>query len=141
MKTFFHQNESDGDDLSAQIQSACDGLVYVSETDAPVTSFRPSETSAEESLAILAELGRADSEPVETIDFNRFFGKLTSVKDWFDAAHKERAHRFLKLQRLLEAHLSDLTVLRAGEVRLDIVVIGTDKNGRLMGIRTAAVET
>ena len=123
----FSQNDKDKSKLFHEIERACAGLIYVSETDEPVTAFAGSVTGS--------------NQPVEERDFAEFFSRLTANRDWHGAADKTKAKKFLALQKLLEENLRDLRVLRFGERRIDIFIVGTDNDGRLMGVRTKAVET
>ena len=127
MQIFFHENDKDESKLFHEIERACAGLIYVSETDAPVSAFTGTVT--------------ARDQPIEERDFAEFFSRLTANRDWHGAAENAKAKKFLTLQKLLEENLRDLRVLRFGERRIDIFIVGTDNDGRLMGVRTKAVET
>jgi len=39
MQFFFHENDQDPNSLASRLESACDGLIFISETDAPITPF------------------------------------------------------------------------------------------------------
>ena len=126
--------------LVSQLEDACKGLIYISETDAPVTAFTtgPDFVAGE---SIIQQLGGKANEPVSEIDFDQFFERLTTVKDWHGEREKLRAKKFLDLQKLIEENLSNRKVFRIGEIRLRIFAVGTDSDGRLVGIETNAVET
>jgi len=130
MKKNFARNTKSGDELFREIEEVCEGLVYISEKDAPVTAYRSDEL-----------VGKDESAPIEIVSFDRFFDRLTTEKDWFGDIQKQRAEKFRRLKGLLEVNLDELRVIRLGKIQVDIVVVGCDRDGRLMGIRTAAVET
>ena len=141
MKNFFHGNCAESTELFDRIAAACEGLIYVSETNAPVVPFASSAAAEITREAILHESGRDANEPVEIITFNDLFDRLTAIKDWFGDRERQRAHRYLELKDLLVASLTELKVFRVGAVRIDIFVVGVDKNGCVMGVTTTAVET
>ena len=141
MKNFFHQNCAGSTELFDRIAAVCDGLIYVSETDAPVVPFAASAATEITREAILHESGRDANEPIEMIGFDDLFARLTAIKDWFGERETRRAQKYLELKWLLDASLSELKVFRIGAIRLSIFVVGKDKNGCVMGITTTAVET
>lgn len=127
--------------LIARIEDVCDGLVYVSETDAPVVPFdagRPADASAKGPASVLK---LASGEKMTEVPFGSWFARQTEIKDWFGEIETSRAKKFLELKDLLEENLSDLRVYRAGSIRIDIYIIGRSPDGRVLGVRTHAVET
>jgi hypothetical protein len=141
MQNYFQKNNKDADRLFHEIELACEGLIYVSETDAPVLAFvGPAAVEATGEIILQQTEGKADA-PVEEVAFDTFFGRLTKIKDWFGEAEKENAAKFLDLQKLLEENLRDLKVFRIGAIRIDIYVVGITKDGRMRGVTTKAVET
>ena len=141
MKFFFHENSVASKALFARIAAACEGLVYVSETDSPVTAFAGEVTDRLDKETILHHSGRNSGEPVSEITFDDFFGRLTAIKEWYGERETERAKKFLELQKLLEEDLRELKVFKVGNIRVDIFAAGIDKEGYLMGVTAKAVET
>ena len=141
MQNFFQKNNKNFATFSDAVTAACDGLFYVSETDARVLPFCGGAAQDVTGENILHQTNSNTATPVEEISFYEFFDRLTAIKDWYGAAERERAEKFLGLQKLLEENLRDLKVFRLGKVRLAIFAVGIDKDGRLMGITTGAVET
>ena len=124
-----------------RISAACEGLVFISETDAPVEPLRLHGAAEISPAAITEFLGRSGGERVEKIEVNEFFDRLTLRRDWHGEAEARAARAFAKLQQILESELDDLTVYRVGEVRVDILVLGRGLDGEIAGMRTRAVET
>ena len=114
------------------IEKLTAGLIYLSETDAPVEAY--SDKTGE--IAKLA----ADKHS-EEISVQDFFGRLTADKDWYGTKEKERVDRFAGLEKLLVENLRDLKVIKLGHIRFDIYVIGLDADDNVIGIKTKAVET
>ena len=139
-KNFQNENKNSSA-LFRDIERACAGLIYISETDAPMLAFRGTETDHLSGETIIRQVGGKAEDAIEEISFDDFFARLTTVKEWFGETERARATKFLELQKLLEEHLSQRKVFRIGKIRLDIYAVGIDKDGCLMGVKTMAVET
>jgi hypothetical protein len=129
--------------LADRLRRATDGLVYQSESDAPVEPFlitgfaEPELTPA----ALLAFTKRDPSTPVATVSFDDFFADLVALEDWYGDEERDTAKRYRRLVRLLESALSDLEVYKVGERSLDVYVVGKTPAGEFAGVTTKAVET
>ena len=141
MQIIFEKNNNFSDDLANQIERACADLIYISETDAPVTSFVGGPAANVNVETILAQTNLPTNTPVEEIDARAFFSRLTKTERWHTDADRERTKKFLELQTLLEEYLGDLKVFKIGRIRIDIYIVGIDQHGHLLGIKTQAVET
>ncbi|MFN0278788.1 MAG: nuclease A inhibitor family protein [Pyrinomonadaceae bacterium] len=141
MQFFFQKNNKNNDQLFYEIEKVCNGLIYISETDAPVRAFAGQEVDLITSDFILQQTGKAGDVPVEERNFDEFFARLTANRDWHGREETERAKKFAELQKLLKENLRKLKVFTIGERRLEIFAVGISKDGCLMGIRTEAVET
>ena len=137
---FQDENKNDGS-LAGEIADGCKGLIYLSETDAPMLSLAGKQADTVTAETILQQTGRGADTPVEEVDLATFFARLTAINDWYDDARKASAKRFLDLQKLLEENLRELKVFKVGRIQLDIFVVGLDKDGCLVGVTTKAVET
>ncbi len=126
--------------LETALAKACEGLIYISETDSPVTVYRGPklpEISAPTISSYIAKGGLS----IEKVSIERFFSRLTAEKDWHGARERERAKKFLDLQKLIEEYLDDVTVFRVGRINIRIYVIGLDDKGRVLGVTMDAIET
>ena len=129
------------DDILSKLSRACDGLVYISETDAPFSAFLL-ETATEEVLEkTLSRFADRPDDEVEETDLDTFFERLTAEKDWHGEIEKGRVRKFQALKQTLEYILSGLRVFKIGRIRRDIFIIGVDKDNRRVGVRTQSVET
>lgn len=129
------------DKILSEISRACDGLVYISEQDAPITAFLSGRKPSEKLEETLSFLSSKTGEEVEEVKFEIFFERLTADKDWHRAREKEIANKFRVLKQTLKDNLSELKVFKIGRVRKEIFVVGRDKDNRLVGVRTESVET
>ena len=136
MTNFFTPDEKNSAPFAERLTDACSGLIYISETDAPIVPFFQAKGEARPDIA-----NSGDAADVEERSFSEFFEPLTTERDWFGEAEKKTAKRFDELRKLLEECLRDLKVVRVGRVQIDIYVIGTDAEGNTAGVQTKAVET
>lgn len=138
---FFRDEKKNNDGVLPLISRACEGLVYISETDAPVTPIDLGGSDSIDGEIILQRAGLNAGTEINEVEADRFFAKLTAIKDWQTDSQKARAKKFLALGKVLEKHLRSLKVYRFGNIRIDILVVGLDESGHILGVRTVAVET
>jgi hypothetical protein len=124
--------------LLEQLRQATEGLLYISETDAPYEPFvwTREEFGADSvtSETLRAYKGLPFETPVDTMPVSSWLAR---------AAPPEHPHspRYLFLLRVLTAQLTELAVWRIGTVQIDIFVVGKTANGDFAGVATKAVET
>ena len=141
MKTFFHENKKNSAGALDRIASACNGLIHISEADAPFTAFAGECTGKLDPSTAATAAETAKKGPVGEITLEGFFENLTCDRDWYGEKEKKNAKRFAELKIVLEEELRDLRVYRFGQIQIDIVVAGLDRDGCITGIKTTAVET
>ncbi len=129
------------DNILSKISRASDGLVYISETEAPIKIFLCEQESNETIEKTLLRHTQTTDVQIEAISFDSFFERLTTDKDRHNAKEKERVKKFCALRQTLMDNLSELKVFKIGRVRKEIFVVGRDKDDRLVGVRTESVET
>ncbi len=132
-----------GDNESSfpRIAEAANGLIYISETDAEVVPFETGEVSDLTVAEILKLSGSTDDKPVEIISPEAFFEPLVKMRAWYGEREKERATGYAKLFTVLKQELSGLKVFRIGSIQIAIYVVGIDREGKVTGVTTHAVET
>jgi len=130
------------DSLENEIANLCKELYYISETDSPVEAVSFNVPAGNSSADYVAAIGKSKNEFFEEIPADIFFSRLTREESWHTETERKRARQFADLWRLMKEKLKDIKVLRFGKIRIEIFVIGREKNsGRLVGIRTMSVET
>jgi len=128
-------------ELGRQIEAACEGLSYRSETDAAILPFYGGKAEDGVRETLLKELGTEGNITIVEREFKEFFAKATKIQKWYGVRERENARGFAGLRVLLEKNLSDLKMFRIGKIQIDIYAVGIDRKGNLAGIRTKAVET
>lgn len=143
-------------DLLTVLRPACDGLLFPSESDRPVTPFlwaradleaggdapetggKPAEVSA---LTLLAAGEAPDGANIVQVKPDDFLRPVVDKQDWWGKVENDRAVKFRALRDTLNAHLSGLTVLRVGETEIDVYLLGRTLAGDVAGVHTQLVET
>jgi len=143
--------------LKGELERAADGLLHMSETDAPFTWFQLDGAAGQtNSVAQLkAKLGVPADRPADSSTVDRVLGGWradpTQPGDE-PAAEAIRAAKYVELRRLLESNLTNLRVLRigvdgsmmsGGDVMggIDVYIIGDTPHGDVVGIKTFVAET
>ena len=136
------QNKDSGEEeLKKQIKKACEGLYYISETDAEILPFFGKQSQTVTKEEILRQTEYAADTFVEERNFGGFFARLTQIQDWFGDEEKATAQKFAEIKNLLERNLRDLKVFKIGKIQLDVYAVGINAENNLLGIKTKAVET
>jgi hypothetical protein len=128
-------------DFTDKLSKLCEGLIYISETDAGFTVFKGTKIEMLSNETILTQINGSPNVAFEEQNFDEFFLRLTTVKDWFGEIEKQMAKRFGELQEFLKLNLKDLKAIRIGKIQIDIYIIGIDAENNLVGVKTYAVET
>lgn len=135
------QTNGKKDGFLEQIEKACEGIIFLSETDAEVEPFHGGKAGKLNAKTFREAIGKTEDAPIEETEPRKFFDRVTRINEWYTASQKKNAEKFADLRKLLESNLKGLRVFRIGRTRIDIYVVGTDKEGNLAGVKTQAVET
>jgi len=135
------KNSGTRKDLKTRLESACRGLIFVSETDSEVTPFFGKQTTSFNVEELLAAAGINNKRPVSVISYEDLFDKLTREREWHTERQSTNARGFRALRLLLTSELSELMALKIGEINIEFVLIGRDKEGYVAGVKMRAIET
>lgn len=136
----FRLSRKNSSDLETALAKACEGLIYISETDSPVTVYAGPKLSELSVSTISPHITKSDQQ-IEEAAFKAFFSRLTTPKEWHGDRERKRAKKFLDLQKLIEENLMEPHVFRVGRIRVRIYVVGLDSDGRVVGVEMDATET
>lgn len=130
------------DDFDLKLTKATSGLVYISETDAPLKPFRIALAQASDIAGTIREYaGIPETASTAIASFDDLFARLTRKHEGANEISIRLAERFAELRDTLKAELSDLTVLRFGTIRIRIFVAGRSSDRSIRGFETESVET
>lgn len=116
------------------------GLLYPSESDYPFEYFSSGQqTSLPSSQKFLQLIGQ-QGQPITQVNFNQFFGHLTTIQPWMDEQQRKDALRYRLLKRTFEQTFTNLTVYRVGRTQIKIYITGINSCG-MSGLKTISIET
>lgn len=115
-----------------------EGLLFMSETDAPLTYYELAGEAARHwppatAVQFAELLGEEQNRLVESIAPEEFIRKL-------QVGNEARADQIEALRKAILEELENIRCYRVGEISIDIYVLGRDDN-HVCGIRTLSVET
>ena len=117
----------------AALGQASKGLLWPSETDAPLEPFLWKGAGDKLSPERVRELaGAEEGAPVEVL----------SLEDLLETIPSEDLPKFQKLAETIRQHLSDVRAYKVGDAaERDVTIVGKTQNGKLAGLETSVVET
>ena len=145
--------------LGPALTTAVDGLWLTSESDAKLKFVSGAQLNgaAITPALVRAQLGAqhdvlmpdvmggasplASRTKTEQRSANAFLSKLATPMDPGDPASVASAARFAQLKTLMQANLTDLTVIRFGNRNISTFIVGRTASGELAGMLTGQVET
>ena len=114
-----------------ELAVASAGLLYPSETDAPINVFTwPTPPGGDLGAAVAAHAPRGSK--IEEISLEAFFGEL---------ADADEAEKFTQLHQAVQRVLTGTRVFRIGRRRIEVYVLGRTAQNELTGLHTVSVET
>jgi hypothetical protein len=116
-----------------------EGLLFMSETDAPLTYYELSPEKSKEwppstGGQFLQLIGEDPATHVEQLAPEKFFRDLRP-------GNEDREDQVDALRKAMTEELKNLEGFRVGEIQIKIFVLGTDDSGRVVGLQTLSVET
>ncbi|MEZ4459526.1 MAG: nuclease A inhibitor family protein [bacterium] len=129
------------ENVAVDLENTARGVWFTSESDYP---FDPVLVAgAGDILADDAALAEAlgATGPIQAVDASEWFARYTVVSPDDDPYYVEQARNIGRIQRSIEAQLTDVRVLRVGEVQVHIFVVGRTSCGDVAGVHTISIET
>jgi hypothetical protein len=126
----------------AAVKRGCEGLLYMSESDAPFRTFVWEGIGNSLPPEKLVELTKhKPGDMIEEVPVDRFFKKMIAQAEVQGEGAIETCEKLRELQKVLDEHLSEVKVFRIGRIQIDIYIVGKTDGGQWAGLKTAAVET
>ncbi|RYX83894.1 nuclease [bacterium] len=127
------------------LEKATEGLLYLSETDAPLVPFfwpdaNAASLSPLSAARVLGFAGDKPDAPVKTTTLATFFRAATKEESWQSAQERAETSRFKDLVTTIKSTLKQPQVFRVGKVEMDVYIVGIVEGG-YAGIKTRIVET
>jgi hypothetical protein len=120
------------DSVLDALRKASKGLVFTSETDAPLEPFAWANGGELREERLLQLAGAPKGTAVEAM----------SLADFFRAVPSEDKAKFQALAKVLQGQLSGIKVYKVGdEAEMTAYIVGKTTDGRWAGLKTTVVET
>ena len=129
------------DAVTKQLEQLTKGLLFISESEAPLEPVSyPAPAGALTNAALLELLGEAADTEVETLELTYFLRNHTA--DDGVLGDPKLANRYKALQMFLKQELQDVKVYRVGTgPQIHAYALGKTDNGKLAGFKTVLTET
>ena len=127
--------------ITTQLSAAAQGLLFLSETDAPFEVVHWSVQGKLTPAQVLQLTDHPPDAPIEVVSVDEFFAITTAKEDWHDEEEQETAQRFQNLVNVLKQNLSNIQVYRVGSISINAYIVGLTDSGDYAGLATKLVET
>jgi len=124
-----------------KLATATEGLVFVSERDAPFEAFSWEETGALTPRLVCKLGGHDETEPVTQTECRPFFDALTEEQDWHGDEEKEQTRKYRELRVVFESEVTNRAIFRVGTIDVTYYIVGRSPAGSWIGVKTQATET
>lgn len=129
------------DELIAELKSATEGLLFMSESDYPFETVCWQELPEISAEFLRRQAGVADDALVETASVDDFFRVAVSDESQMSQASRATAVKYRQLVKIIKENLEDPKVYRVGSVNIAVYIVGRNETGNWLGLSTRVVET
>ncbi len=131
------------DQFSDALRQLCTGLLYPSETDAPIDVYiwNTAEQGAMTFDNIAFNLHHPEDVLISESEAEEFFEGVTEVYEWHTPEEVEETKQYQELKKVFFENVTKPVQLWFGENKVDVLVIGRTTDGNYVGLRTFIVET
>ena len=132
-----------GGSVQRRLERAAEGLLYTSESDYPFEYFEaPARLDGPLTVAgFRAAAGVPADSLVEELSLDAFFARHIELVDPADPAAQALVPEYERLKAVIRRSVDDARVFRVGRILIRCYLVGTDGDGRVVGLTTFAVET
>ena len=128
------------DRLLERLETACLGLVWMSESDYPWQVVVWQDTNNLNRL-LLQHCDYNFNTKIETKTLESFLEPAIIEQKWHTDVEKASIQRYQILKNLLQKNLQDIRVYLIGKVELDVYILGKSDDNRIIGLSTKIIET
>jgi hypothetical protein len=137
----FQSAEGPASKLHDDVAAAISGMIYISESEAPLELLACPGVQDLPSLQQAIEQRLSLPKSAQSIISGQdFLAGIRRMADPADAAMMDYAMRYEALFALLEAHSKEMVVVRAGRTELQLLIAAFGRDESII-IRTTAIET
>ena len=134
-------NEIALSDFQIRFNELVEGLLVMSETDAPLKPFVWKKVAQIDDSLLRKKAKASDDAPIEKWTVDDFFKNMNTVQDWHGEEEKADVQKFQNLTTSLQSTLSEVEVYKIGDARKEVFIVGKMEDGNYGGLKTYVVET
>lgn len=126
-----------------EVTTLLKNLWYPSESEEPVEwiSFQSSVLPPLTVSDLEFYQGLPPKVHVEEIAVESFWGPVATVEEWYEEDERVQVMKFVELRLLLETNLKNLQAFRAGQIEIDLYLLGQISEKEWGGLKTKLIET
>jgi len=124
-----------------KLRAAVQGLIFVSERDAPFEVFEWKTSEKLTPVAIRDLGGHPKRAKVVETEFEPFFEALTKDESCHGAEEVEQAVKYRELLAIFRSNLADPAIFCVGMITVTYYIVGRSSAGSWVGVKTLATET
>lgn len=130
-------------ELIDKLQHLVVGLLYPSESDAPIEVFvwHTGEKGAITDDNLAFEFGHPEDVLISESEAAEFFEGVTEIYEWHTPEEVEETKQYQELRDTFLENVSKARQLWFGERKVDVLVFGRTTDGDYVGLKTYIVET
>ncbi len=127
----------------AEVTQLVKDLFYPSESDEPIEwfSIKAKVKNAFTVSDLEFFMGYPPSVKAEEISVENFWEPVTTIEDWYGEEEHAQVDVFLSLKQLLETNLKNMQAFRAGQIEIDLYLLGPLNEEEWGGLKTKIIET
>lgn len=122
------------------LTSASTDLWYMSESDYPFSTIFLAGQTQVSNTALAAEFGH-DGQTIDVRDYDTWMARLTTEEEWMDEWSLGEVAKYRLLDEALRENLTNLRVVRFGEIEIHVYIVGETPCGDTAGLKTIGIET
>lgn len=128
-------------DFISKFEPLVEGLLVMSETDAPMKPFIWKKVNALDDT-LLRKKAKKDSESIiEMLSVEDFFRSMITPQEWHGEQEKEDVLKFQNLVSNINLNLTEPRVYKIGDAKKEVFIVGKLSDGEYGGLKTLVVET
>jgi len=128
-------------DALARLAVLVSGLLFISESDHPLSLVRLGTLTESELPNALLVAASREGEEIQCVTLPAFFARATVAQPYHTAAERVAVERYRVLVEFLTRQLADARVYRLGAIDVDVYAVGQALEGEWLGVATKVIET
>lgn len=128
-------------EAATRLEALVEGLLFVSESDAPLRVVRLGRLPTFDARTLLLALAKPETTPITEQLLNALFDRTVQDQPWHGAAERTIVQRYRALVHFLSTELSSARVYRIGQIEVEVYALGRTTDGEWLGVATTLVET